>query len=71
MRQISQQPEFGIRPLWVSSSLSAVYHLGGWLRPEAAIQRLCFELQIVDLATAARSGRQEQHVFYPKPPPDD
>jgi hypothetical protein len=25
-------------PLWVSSSHSAVYHLGGWYRPEAVIQ---------------------------------
>ena len=23
--------------LWVSSSLSLLYHLGGWLRPEAAV----------------------------------
>ncbi len=26
------------RPLWVSSSLSAVYHLGDWYRPEAACE---------------------------------
>lgn len=25
-------------PLWVSSSRSTVYHLGGWSRPEPAIR---------------------------------
>jgi hypothetical protein len=25
------------RPLWVSSSLSAVYHLAGWFRPYTVI----------------------------------
>jgi hypothetical protein len=31
-------------PLWVNSSLSLLYHLGGWLRPEAA----CHGLKRID-----------------------
>jgi hypothetical protein len=31
---------FRDRLLWVTSSLSAVYHLGGWFRPEADVDNL-------------------------------
>jgi hypothetical protein len=33
---IGAKRDFGNCPLWVNSSLSAVYHMAGWFRPEAA-----------------------------------
>ena len=49
------------RPLWVNSSLSLLYHLGGWFRPEAAVEKVLL-IGVVGSCSVPRVLSEERHI---------